>query len=123
MGLENLKNKEKLKKEKFVYLTTKGRKSGKNHEVELWFALANDKIYLSHEGEYTDWMKNLIKESNVRMKIGSESFDGEAKLTPMGSPGREAGKQALYEKYYGPATKEALDDWFELSQVIEISPK
>ena len=119
----NLKNPEKLKKEKFAYLTTKGRKSGKNHEVELWFALANDKIYLSHEGEYTDWMKNLIKESNVGMKIGSENFEGEARLTPMGSPGREAGKQALYEKYYGPATKETLDDWFELSQVIEISPK
>jgi hypothetical protein len=118
-----LKDSEKLKKEKFIYLTTKGRKSGKDHEVELWFALANDRIYLSHEGAYTDWMKNLIKDGNVRFKIGSEDLEGIAKLAPVGSQGREAGKQALYEKYYGSANKETLDDWFELSQVIEIVPK
>ncbi len=112
-----------LKKEKFVYLTTKGRKTGKNHEVELWFALANDKIYLSHEGEYTDWMKNLAKNSAVNIKIGSENFEGEAALTQLGSQSREVGKEALYEKYYGPASKETLDDWFELSTVIEIKPK
>jgi hypothetical protein len=118
-----MKNPEKLMKEKFVYLTTKGRKSGKNHEVELWFALASDKIYLSHEGEYTDWMKNLAKNATVSLKIGSESFDGEAALTQMGSQARETGKQALYEKYYGQANKETLDDWFELSTVVEIIPK
>jgi hypothetical protein len=114
---------DRLKKEKFAYLTTKGRKTGKNHEVELWFALANDRIYLSHEGEFTDWMKNLTKNSTVSLKIGPENFQGEAVLTQMGSENREAGKQALYEKYYGPATKETLDDWFELSTVIEIAPK
>jgi len=114
---------ESSKKEKFVYLTTKGRKSGSDHTVELWFALANGKIYLSHEGEYTDWMRNLIKDSRVKMKIGSGTFDGFAKIAEAGSSSREAGMRGLYEKYYGPASKEVLDDWFELSTVIEIDPK
>lgn len=113
---------ESLNKEKFVYLTTKGRNSGKDHEVELWFALSNGLIYLSHEGTYTDWIRNLLKEGNVRMKIGSRIFSGTARLTTAGSAGRDAGMRALYEKYYGPASKEVLNDWFELSSVIEVTP-
>jgi len=114
-----LKNSD-LNKEKFIYLTTKGRKTGKTHVVELWFAIANDKIYLSHEGEFTDWMKNLQKDGKVKVKIGSRNFDGTAIVTPAVSDAREAGKKSLYDKYYGPVSKQALDDWFELSTVIEI---
>jgi hypothetical protein len=98
-----------------------GRKSGKDHVVELWFALVGGKIYLSHEGKHTDWMKNLLKNSTVKMKIASITLTGKAKIAQMGSPEREEGMKALYGKYYGPATKQVLDDWFELSSVIEIS--
>jgi deazaflavin-dependent oxidoreductase (nitroreductase family) len=107
--------------EKFVYLTTKGRKSGKDHVVELWFAYSNGKIYLSHEGKHTDWMKNLLKDPDVKMKIGPEAITGKAMITGMGSAERETGMRALYEKYYGPASKETLDDWFELSSVVEVA--
>jgi deazaflavin-dependent oxidoreductase (nitroreductase family) len=117
-----LKDLNQLKNEKFIYLTTRGRKTGKSHVVELWFAVANDKIYLSHEGEHTDWMKNIEKDGNVKLKIADENFDGSASLSPAGSEGREAGKKALYEKYYGPVSQQALDDWFELSTLVEISP-
>ena len=117
-----MRNPEKLNTEKFLYLITKGRKSGNDHEVELWFAISNGKIYLSHEGKHTDWIKNLLKNETVKIRIGSESFEGPAKLVPIGSAEREVGERALYEKYYGPASKETLDDWFELSSVIEISP-
>lgn len=110
----------KAKNEKFVYLTTKGRKTGKDHAVELWFASSDGKVYLSHEGARTDWIKNLIQNENVKMKIGSETFTGKARVAASGSAGREAGMKALYSKYYGPASKETLDDWFELSTVVQI---
>ena len=117
-----MKKLDELKNEKFIYLTTKGRKTGKMHAVELWFAPANDRIYLSHEGESTDWMKNIEKDGRVKMKIGSENLEGSAAVAPLGSNSREVGKKVLYEKYYGPVSKQALDDWFELSTVIEIIP-
>ena len=66
----DLKDSDQLKNEKFIFLTTKGRKTGKMHVVELWFANANDRIYLSHEGAFTDWMKNIEKDGSVKMKIG-----------------------------------------------------
>ena len=113
---------EQVKNEKYVYLTTQGRKTRKSHTVELWFALADDKIYLSHEGERTDWMKNALMNKKVGVRIGSLNFDAVARIAEEGSTSREEGKRSLYEKYYGPTTKEKLDDWFSLSTVIELTP-
>ncbi len=115
------KNLEAVKKRKFIYLTTRGRKTGKLHTVELWFALADGKIYLSHEGEQTDWMKSLRKNDSVSARIDSVKLDAKARIVGEGSS-RELGKKALYEKYYKPASKEVIDDWFELSTVIELTP-
>jgi len=112
---------EPIKNEKLIYLTTFGRKSGKPHTVELWFASHNGRIFLSHEGELTDWMKNLKSNMRVGVRIGSVKFDANATIASDAEP-REAGKRALYEKYYGPTSKEKLDDWFELSTVVELTP-
>jgi deazaflavin-dependent oxidoreductase (nitroreductase family) len=109
-----------VKKEKFIYLTTTGRKTGKSHTVELWFASEDNRIFLSHEGEETDWMKNLTKKPRVNLKIGSLKFEAKARIAREVEP-RETGKRVLYEKYYGPAAKEKIDDWFELSTVIEVT--
>ena len=103
-------------------LTTTGRKTGKPHTVELWFAYANGKIFLSHEGELTDWMKNISSNGKAAGKIGSLSFEGSGKLVKRGSAASELGEKALYEKYYGKASKETIDDWFSLSNLVEIVP-
>jgi hypothetical protein len=84
--------------------------------------LGDDKIYLSHEGEFTDWMKNISKNNHVQAKIGSLAFEASGRILKEGDPSRELGKKYLYEKYYGPASKEKIDDWFELSTVVEITP-
>jgi deazaflavin-dependent oxidoreductase (nitroreductase family) len=112
---------ESVKKEKLIHVTTAGRKSGKAHTVELWFAVADGAVYLSHEGERTDWMKNIDAHPRVGVKIRKLTFEADAKVVKTG-PSREEGKKALYVKYYGPASKEVIDDWFSLSQVIRVSP-
>ncbi len=109
-----------VKDSQYIYLTTKGRKTEKMHTVELWFAFAAGKVYLSHEGEQTDWMKNIAKNDRVAVRIDSLNFKATARIAEGGS--RESGKRSLYEKYYGPATKEVIDDWFELSTVLELTP-
>jgi deazaflavin-dependent oxidoreductase (nitroreductase family) len=112
---------ETLRKEKFAYLTTVGRKTGKTHTIELWFAFANGRIFLSHEGDYTDWMKNIAHHGRVRLRIGKLSLDADGNILKEGDS-RELGKRALYEKYYGPAPKSTIDDWFELSTIMELIP-
>jgi len=113
---------ESVKDEKYIHLTTLGRKTGKPHEVELWFALGDGKLYLSHEGAHTDWMKNLAMNDKVSAKIGSLKLDASAKILKKGRS-RDVGAKALYEKYYKPAKKEVIDDWFSLSTVVELTPK
>jgi len=112
---------EAIKNEKFVHLTTIGRKSGKAHTVELWFALEDGMVYLSHEGSLTDWMRNIEERGRVEARIGKLKFEADARIVGSGEP-REKGKHALYEKYYGPATKAVIDDWFSLSKVVQMKP-
>lgn len=104
--------------EKYIYLTTIGRKTGKPHTVELWFAVAEGKIYLSHEGAFTDWMKNIF-EHGVEFRINGEKFRGKARIVSENTS-FEIGKHALYLKYYGEADKNIVDDWFSESKIIII---
>jgi len=78
------------------------------------------KIYLSHEGKYTDWMKNIRKNNSVEFRIRDTQFKGRAQIFTNGEP-FEIGKRALYHKYYGKASEDVVDDWFSESAVIEIS--
>ena len=110
----------RISDEKYIYLTTRGRKTGNPHSVELWFAMAGKKIYLSHEGAYTDWMKNILEDDRVEFKIGKNRFRGNARIAKSGEA-FELGKHALYLKYYGKADKDTIDDWFSESTIIEIS--
>lgn len=106
--------------EKYIYLTTIGRRTGNSHTVELWFAIIQGKIYLSHEGTYTDWMRNIIEHNHVEFRIGKIQFKGIARIVKDGKA-FEMGKHALYLKYYGKASEDIINDWFSESTVIEIS--
>jgi deazaflavin-dependent oxidoreductase (nitroreductase family) len=106
--------------EKFVHLTTTGRRTGKPHTVEVWFAVNDGKLYLSHEGEETDWMKNVKNNGQVAFEIGGNGFTGNARYLDELEEEAWTGKVALYEKYYGKASKEVIQDWFSLSRLLLI---
>ena len=106
--------------QKFIHLTTRGRKTEKPHTVELWFALNDGRVYLSHEGEETDWMKNIKENEKVIFKIGGTHFNGKANLLNDSTEEAETAKVVLYEKYYGKASKEVIEDWFSLSKLVSI---
>jgi len=106
--------------EKYIHLTTNGRKSGKSHTVELWFAVDGHKVYLSHEGEETDWMKNIEKNKDVRFQIAGREFIGKAHLLKDQTEEAWKAKVALYEKYYGKADREVIEDWFSLSKLVAV---
>jgi len=112
----------RVEDEKYIHLTTIGRNTGRAHTVELWFAMAEGKIYLSHEGAYTDWMKNIIENNLVEYRIRDIHFKGRARIVNAEDV-FEIGKNALYIKYYGHAIKQIIDDWFSMSTVVEITPQ
>ena len=111
---------EKVASQKLIHLTTTGRKTRNPHIVELWFVFYNDKVYLSHEGSKTDWIKNIQNNDEVSFEIDGKSFNGRARI--LGKHARETweAKVALYEKYYGKAADEIIEDWFSLSRLIAV---
>ena len=88
--------------------------------VELWFVADGGKVYLSHEGKETDWMKNLKQNGEVSFEIGGKNFTGKARYIQDHADEAWFGKVALYDKYYGKAAKEVIEDWFSLSRLIAI---
>jgi deazaflavin-dependent oxidoreductase (nitroreductase family) len=110
----------RVSNEKLIHVTTLCRKTAKPHMVELWFAANRGRVYLSHEGEETDWMRNISKHEHVSFEIGGRNFTGTARLLENNTEEAWEGKVTLYEKYYGKASKETIEDWFSLSKLLLI---
>jgi deazaflavin-dependent oxidoreductase (nitroreductase family) len=102
---------ERLGAEDFCYLTTVGRRSGKAHTIEIWFALARGKIYLlSGGGDSADWVRNLRKTPAVRVRIGTRTVPALAR--EITAPEEDAlARQLLDEKYMGWKTGKRLSSW------------
>ena len=88
-----------LASEEYCYLTTTGRRSGRPHEIEIWFALIGRTIYLlAGGGERANWVLNLRKDPRAVVQIGEESFRARAREPEPGAES-DAGRGALYAKY------------------------
>ena len=61
-------------------LTTKGRKTGKEHSVMLRAVMYEGKIYFSRHKLDGDWIKNGISNSDVKVEFDNSSFSGKASL-------------------------------------------
>ncbi|HJW48517.1 MAG TPA: nitroreductase family deazaflavin-dependent oxidoreductase [Candidatus Limnocylindria bacterium] len=102
---------ERLGHEDFAYLTTTGRRTGKHHTIEIWFALHDGTLYLlSGGGDSADWVRNLRKTRAVRVRIGSRTVD--AKAREVKAPDEDAlARQLLDEKYMSWQPGKRLSSW------------
>src|SRR5690349_9147318 len=67
--------------EKVLYLTTIGRTTGSPHEIEIWFAVCRDRLYLFAEtGAAAGWVKNIKRNPDVAIRIGELEIDGLARV-------------------------------------------
>jgi deazaflavin-dependent oxidoreductase (nitroreductase family) len=90
-----------LADEEFCYLTTIGRVTGRPHEIEIWFALADSgrTLYLlsgGHNG--SDWVKNLHRTPEVTVRIDGKRFSGRARFLE-DEEEDELARHLLVEKY------------------------
>jgi uncharacterized pyridoxamine 5'-phosphate oxidase family protein len=65
----------------FLYLTTKGRNTTREHTIEIWFTEYNKKYYiLSERKKASDWVQNIISDPNVTFNVNNKTYKGYAKL-------------------------------------------
>jgi hypothetical protein len=56
-------------------LTTRGRKTGLRHDVELWFTFEDGLLYfLAHTS--SSWWKNIVKNNRVEVEASEILFEG-----------------------------------------------
>lgn len=61
-------------------VTTIGRRSGKPHEIEIWFGVIDDTMYLiSGNGPTADWYRNALADSQVSVRLAGETHEGVAR--------------------------------------------
>ena len=57
-------------------LTHYGRKTGKPHEVTIWFVLDGDKLCIGTANVNRQWVRNVQKTPKIKLSMGDESFSG-----------------------------------------------
>ncbi len=88
-----------LADEDFCYLTTTGRVTGRPHEIEIWFALDGQTLYMLSGGrDGSDWVKNLQRTPEVTVRIANERFEGHARVVEDAKED-ELARRLLIEKY------------------------
>lgn len=97
--------------EQFCYLTTTGRVTGNPHEIEIWFGLAGNTLYMLSGGrENSDWVKNLRKTPTVRVRIADTQMSGVARIVREQSDEDALARQMLRSKYQ-PGYASDLSEW------------
>jgi deazaflavin-dependent oxidoreductase (nitroreductase family) len=80
-------------------LTHYGRKTGKPHEVTIWFVLDHDKFYIGTASVNRQWVRNVQNTPKVRLSITGEMFEGNARfLTDRAE--HERAMAAIRRKYW-----------------------
>ena len=96
----------------FCYLTTIGRATGQPHTIEIWFALEGTTMYLlSGGGERADWVKNLRKDPNIRVRVGSRTVTAKARVVRGGTAADTTARELLDGKYMGWREGKRLSSW------------
>ena len=103
---------ERLADEDVCYLTTTGRRSGRPHEIEIWFGIRDGTLYLlSGGGGAADWVKNIRKHRDVKLRINSQTAAARARILRPGTKEDLAARELLDEKYMAWRPGKKLSSW------------
>ena len=65
--------------EKFLYLKTRGHRSGACHEIEIWYVEHEGCFWLvSEKREAAHWVRNIRANPAVHFRLGDDWDDGAA---------------------------------------------
>jgi len=103
-----------------LYLTTIGRTSGKERQIEIWFVERERRHYVVSESrEAAGWVKNLTKQPRVAFSVGTRS-------DPTSALGRTPARARLVPDAdeLAHAVKALMDAKYGWSDglVVELSP-
>jgi deazaflavin-dependent oxidoreductase (nitroreductase family) len=102
------------KEEEFLYLTTTGWKSGRPHQIEIWFVRHEGKFYLvSEHGPDSHWVQNIRRQPRISFKVGQSSYEGNGReVDSKKEPDLAQAVSALMNKRFG----------WSMGLIVELAP-
>lgn len=87
----------------YLYLTTTGWKTGRAHEIEIWYVHREGRYYVVAEGrQHAHWVQNITRSPEVTFRVGESQFRGTARLiTHEAEPALADAVSTLMEARYG----------------------
>ena len=106
-------------REPFAYVTTVGRRSGRPHRIEIWFARGGRTLYLlSGGGDRADWVANLRATPRVRVEVGPVDTEATARVVTDDDERAQA-RRLVFDKYQRQYAGD-LTRWRERSLPVAI---
>jgi deazaflavin-dependent oxidoreductase (nitroreductase family) len=106
--------------ELYVHLTTVGRRTGRPHRIEIWFAEHDERLYMLSGGrERADWVRNLQANSRVTVELACETHVGTAHVIEVGTSEDQLARDLLVAKYAD--SEDNLDEWGRTSLPVVIT--
>jgi deazaflavin-dependent oxidoreductase (nitroreductase family) len=113
---------EPVAEEAFAYLTTRGRRTGRPHTIEIWFGVLDGSVYLmSGGGDRSDWVRNLRADPGATLRIADIELPvtGRAVQDPEEDA---AARRLLAVKYQGWREGRPLSRWTRTALVVALDP-
>ena len=106
----------------FCYVTTVGRRTGRPHTVEIWYAREGDTVYvISERAERADWVRNAVAHPVVGVRLGNESWTATARLVS-GAEEKERAGRLVAARYQGWLEGESLPTWLAGALPVALEP-
>lgn len=102
-----------FRREPYLYLSTRGRRTGQAREIEIWFTEREGCFYVIAEYDTSHWVQNVRIHSEVQVRVAGRNFAARARMLSAESDGDLLRTvQDLSQKKYG---------WGE-GTVVELRP-
>lgn len=83
----------------YCYVTTTGRRSGRPHRIEIWYARAGATLYLlAGGGTASDWVRNLQADPVVTVELDGRSRPARARIIEDRAEDERA-RTLVFDKY------------------------
>jgi deazaflavin-dependent oxidoreductase (nitroreductase family) len=103
----------------YCYLTTRGRVTGQEHEIEIWYVRVGPTLFmLAGAGEQSDWVRNLQADPEVRVRVDGVTHAGRGRVVTDADEDRHA-RTVVFDKYQ-PRNAGELVTWRERALPVAI---
>lgn len=115
---ENVKR--ALTQDQTIDITTRGRKSGEERRIEIWFHNVGGHIYITGTPGKRDWYANLLVHPEFTFHLKqSTKADLPARATPITDPVQR--REIMAEIVRKVGHTQDLDKWVQGSPLVEVT--